>query len=424
MRLRLLCLAPALLAGACSGGGGSSGEDTPTIADVTPDFGPLGGGKRVLVHGTGFLSAGAPPNRVVFGGREAIQAGVIDDETLEAIIPAQDSPGEVDVVVFNSNGLAMAEGVFRYSDPPAISSVSPADVRYDQPGTITISGSGFADEDAGQVTLLVDGVEMLEVDVVDDGTITFEAPAGVPTIAPDIEIVNGRGDVREDDAFRYVGGASGGLILMPNPQSATTLGIWAGYFDIATGDVVTIPKRNRGGGGGEGYRSIVRVAGEMHGQFRDDSWHHIDFEDQIATTGGGGGVPRYQALAAVGTTVYAIDRNTSQFGTVNVTTGAFTRVGTSNPCGSRCGLAANSAGTMFLVNNGSNITTINLTTGVAGTNVPLVGGFTHVTGMRFVGGTLYAATRDSAVVTINPATGIVTTVAVAPFQISDVEVFE
>ena len=62
-------------------------------------------------------------------------------------------------------------------------------------------------------------------------------------------------------------------------------------------------------------------------------------------------------------------------------------------------------------------------TGVRGTVFPLTP-FAHVTGMRFLDGTLYASTRDQTLVSIDPATGATTVVESFGTQIASLELFE
>jgi hypothetical protein len=423
MRLRLLCLAPALLAGACGGGDDAGGGSTPTIMAVEPDFGPLPGGKRVIITGSGFLNGGAPPNRVVIGNREALQAGVIDDETLEVVIPEADSPGDVDVVVFNDNGFSMAEAAFRYSSEPAIDSVTPAEVPYDATSTtITLAGSGFADEDAGVTTVLVDGEPALDVDVVSDTQVTFTAPQGVIGTTADIVVVNGRGDGNDDDAYRYVDSGSGALIMVPITR---TNEYWATVYDIGNDEFVQIPKRNRGGGGDEGaFRAWARAGGVLYGLHRDGTWVQIDFGEQIETTGGGGGA-RFPNMVGVGDTIYAYNLNGGTFGTVNPETGVHTAI-VGNPPWICCRnhIAANAAGNLFAITPAGTVVSVDEETGAHGTPVTLSQNL-HFTGARFVGTTLYAVTKTGDIVTVNTASGAVTTVATSgTFQVSDLEVFE
>jgi hypothetical protein len=424
MRLRLLCLAPALFAVACGGGDDTGGGATPTIVSIEPDFGPLPGGKRVVITGSGFLNGGAPPNRVVIGNREALQAGVIDDETLEVVIPEADSPGEVDVVVFNDNGFSMAAAAFRYSAEPAIESVSPAEVPYDSTGaTITVSGSGFSDEDAGVTTVLIDGEPALDVEVTSDTTLTFTAPPGVIGTSPDILVVNDRGDGDDDDAFRYSDSGSGALIMVPITRTSE---FWATVYDIGNDEFVKIPKLNRGGGGDEGaFRAWGRVGGVLYGLHRDGSWVELDFENQRETTGGGGSGLRYPNMVAIGDTLYSYNVDGGNFGTVNVDTGAQTVIlGSPTWVCCRNFIAANSGGSMFAITASGQVVSVNPTTGVQGTPVALSSN-PHFTGARFVGNTLYAVTKTGEIVTINTTSGAVTSVATdGTFQVSDLEVFE
>lgn len=413
MRLRLLVLAPALAVAGCGGGGGTSGEDTPSIESSSPDYGTLRGGSRIVLTGTGFLFNGAPPNRVLINGREAPLAGAIDDEHLEVIVPEGDSPGDAEIVVFNSNGFGSATGVFRYSSEPAIEGVSPVSVRYDEGATITITGSGFLDEDAGPLTVLIDGAEALDVAVESDTEVTFTAPAGFVLTSPEITVDNHRGDGTLDDAYTYRPGPSGGLLLWPLFSDE----IFLVFFDPISLDVVRLPVLDRGGGNFPSWHSVVvdgtgrRIGHRSGQQFQLDE---LSIDERSNT------MIRFMTanladMTSVANTIYAIDRTTGRFGTFDPGTGTFTPIGTENlgvGGGSSQGsaLAADSAGTMYVAFSDT-FSTISRTTGVRSGLVALTPAGTHITGMRFVGSTLYAVGRDGNIMTINTTTGATTPVA-------------
>ena len=74
----------------------------PTIVSVTPNMGPLAGGTRMTITGTGFL--GRP--RVIIGGAEADFRQVVRQSATEIIVRRipPSSAGVKDVVVINSDG--------------------------------------------------------------------------------------------------------------------------------------------------------------------------------------------------------------------------------------------------------------------------------------------------------------------------------
>ena len=109
---------------------------------------------------------------------------------------------------------------------------------------------------------------------------------------------------------------------------------------------------------------------------------------------------------------------TGQFGTVNVTTGAFTSLGTTTPV-TLTGLAFNSSGTLFAVDSlATTLYTVNQTNGaltaVGGLGPAVVAGSAGV-GLAFSpSGTLFLQDQDpnnnSNLFTVDPATGLATLV--------------
>ena len=86
----------------------------PVITSINPPKGPLGGGTRVQIAGSGFT----PTSAVTFGGRAA-SVSLIDSDLIIAQSPPAKSPGQVNVVVSTSNGrnAASSHDVFTYSGP-------------------------------------------------------------------------------------------------------------------------------------------------------------------------------------------------------------------------------------------------------------------------------------------------------------------
>jgi hypothetical protein len=204
--MRLVPLVLALLA-AC---GSNPVVRALRVEQAMPDYGPLGGGTVIALHGTGFATTA----RVLLGGREAPLVRALDDTRLELVIPPGEQPGDVDVVVFGDAGSVAARGIFRYSIPPSITAISPFDVVGASTDTvITVTGAGFADEGAGDNYVLVDGQPIAKSVVTSDTTMTFVAPAGRVFARPAIEIINQRGRTVAPRAYRYTPGPRPGLLL-------------------------------------------------------------------------------------------------------------------------------------------------------------------------------------------------------------------
>ena len=407
----------------CAACGGGSTSDEIKIDSVEPAFGPLGGGTRVVLKGTGFLRDSAAPDRVLIGGNEAPLAGAVNDTELEVEVPPSDKAGDAEVIVINHNGYGKAMGVFHYSTAPTINSVTPSDVVYSSTSTnMTITGSGFKEEDAGFLRVLVDGTPAVDVMVASDTQLSFTALPGQALSSPDITIEDNRGQVVKPHAFRYTPGPRGGLLLFPNFSPT----VFAVFFDPVDQSVVTVPYAKDQTGVSAGYHAVVQdTDGTYYGERRDSRWGPISLKTQVLPDDAIGLIGNFPAIARVGSTAYALQRSPGQFGSMDLKKGTFTRIGTTNfpGPGSRCGwgLAADMNGNLWAaVPNTVPITPqpklgiINTTTGQLGATVNLPAG-THISDMRFLGTTLYVITHDGDLITVNTSTGAVSSPPVHAF---------
>ena len=396
MRLPFASAFVLALLGACGG------ELTSNLAitSIEPGFGPLAGGSRIVIRGAGFLAGGAPPNRVLFGDREAPLASAIDDRTLEVVIPPGTAAGAVDVIVFNDLGTTESAGAFRYSTEPVASNVAPDLLRYDEGGTVTITGSGFVEENAGVVTVTIDGKKALDLEVLSDTQLRFAAPPGKIFTRADIVIENrrGRASLR---GYQYGPGPQGGLVIFPN--SNTQVFLW--FFDPLTLEVIDVPRRdpmspNRG------FRTVFRdeqnrLVGLDH---QDNVLYQIDLVEQALTRVSS--ADSYSSVVRVGNTFYAVFKRNdpARFGTFNLATGALNQLSTFQCCPGGVAMAADSTGILYQTRNDT-IQTINRTTGAAGAPVTMTPP-ARVSAMRFIGNTLFAFNRNqNSIITINPTTG-------------------
>ena len=417
----------ALFASACGGG---TTSDTIAITSVTPNFGPLGGGTRIVISGSGFLRDGATPDRVLFGSHESPQAGVVDDTTLEVELPPGDTAGDVPITVFNRNGNTMVmSGVFHYSSEPVISTVSPSSVLFSSDSTtVTITGSGFKDEDAGVVELLIDGDPAVDVQVQSDTQLTFTAKPGQIMSRPDLTLTDARGTASKPNAFRYVPSTSPGLWLFPRNSNTT----FAFFYDPAADQVVTVPKKDSTTTQ-FGYRALFSDAmNNIYVLGRDNRFGLLDFEKQDTV------MPiqvpqRFTSFSALAGTMYAMlhcQSSGSQFGTFDPMQQNFTVINGNIQCTANGGSLVNNGTTMFLLQGTPpGISSINLTTGARGTIVPLSNTTAEYGELRFLGTTLFATAGNrqaqNLIVTIDPAMGTVTTKHTFPpgTVITSMEVF-
>lgn len=187
----------------------TNGNDNPppTIEAVSPERGGVPGGHTITVSGSGFTANDAGDNHVVVGDVAASDVVAEDDATLTFTLPPGPEPDAVrDVVVFNNNGFAILPDAIQYSPFPVALSLSNGFVRSGG-DEITIFGTGFADLDAGENTVMIGAVEAAGVEVVSDSELLVEVPPrpdDIKAFTPlDVVVTNGNGTTTLPGAFRY-----------------------------------------------------------------------------------------------------------------------------------------------------------------------------------------------------------------------------
>jgi hypothetical protein len=195
---KVIILLSSLAAAACGEVSADSPDagPGPSLTAIEPNHGPLGGGATVTATGTRLSSEGAI---VLVGGILATDVAVVDDQTLTFTAPAGLQAGStVDVTVSTQTGFTTLPDAFTYGTAPVVLSFEPSFVAQDGGTTVTITGRGFADLDAGTTVLTVAGVAVASIEVVDDETITAttaEASSAVPFERADVELSNANGTV-------------------------------------------------------------------------------------------------------------------------------------------------------------------------------------------------------------------------------------
>lgn len=349
--------------GACS----APSVSTPVIERVTPAYGPLGGGTVVEVAGAGFATG----DRVFIGGREAPLVHAIDVSTLEVVIPPASQPGDTEVIVLSGGRVATSRGVFHYSEPPAIDSVSPGEVVFTSTETrIFVTGSGFALEGAGEPVVVLDGLAVTDAIVVNDTTLTFTAPPGRAFARPEISIANQRGVAVKQRALHYTPSERPGLLLFPR---------WSGefvvFFEPVDGTTVRVPMVSSSG---LQLTSVVRdTHGDYWGADVSNRVGRVDLaaqslEDPIAQSW------RIPALVSVGDDIFAFARawNSGWLGRLDPESGTLTPIsGASIACCGSLSLATDGATVWATTRADSSQLTIGaidtVTGQLAGTQVPV-----------------------------------------------------
>jgi hypothetical protein len=314
--MRLLVLLWLVVA-AC--GEAADGIGPLRVDSAQPGYGPLAGGTLITLRGGGFDAN----DRVLINGRESPLVHAIGSTKLELVVPPGTASGEAELVVFNRTSALTAHDIFRYSTAPEITSVSPDRIVANDT-YITVHGTGFRDDDAGEPLLLVDGQLADFVTVQDDTTLTFFAPEGRAFSRPQLELTNARGKATLPRAFRYIPSTNPGLLLFTRFGSS-----FAVFYDLVTHAKIPIPWAPTAG---LQLRSVVRdEAGDYWGiEANAVRLGRLDLEAQalvapISTE-------LMPATALIGAELYGIRRSDWALGKVDTSTGVFTPL-TGTPLG-------------------------------------------------------------------------------------------
>lgn len=178
------------------------------IKQVVPARGPVGGGTDVTIEGGGFYqgfasgsTAAKRDTRIYFGGNEAGDFRIIDDDTLEVTAPpsAAGAAGAADVTIRNPNGEAVCEGCFTYFVELQVTGMSPQTGPLEGGLEVELTGVGFGDE------LVVLFGERASPRVTLDGDRVARAvvPAAGQAGSVDVRAFNKNGSAELRRGFRY-----------------------------------------------------------------------------------------------------------------------------------------------------------------------------------------------------------------------------
>lgn len=236
----------AALVAACGGGSSLMGPDGPTITGIDPASGGVDGGTHLTIHGTGLANPGVGTNVVLIGGTPAEDIVVVDGTTITCQAPPH-AAGPVDVQVTKASGTVTAAGAFTYHPAPTIASITPADGTRLGDVPVTITGSGFQDNDPGETVALIGMKELTGIVVVDDATLTGLTPESYLEIVKDVTVRNDNGQDVLANGYTYTGPRPLLYTVTPNEGYAaggthvTLRGEWytvaAGQHAVVFGDV-------------------------------------------------------------------------------------------------------------------------------------------------------------------------------------------
>ncbi|HLI32761.1 MAG TPA: IPT/TIG domain-containing protein [Solirubrobacteraceae bacterium] len=164
------------------------------VSRVTPESGPLAGGRKVTIVGEHFEEVQA----VYFGGAQATEVDVLSPTELTAVAPA--GSGEVYVTVRTGAGTSATGpgSAFLYLATPVLTGLSPQSGPEAAGSAVTIYGEGFQ-----KVESVKFGAKSARSFLVTSPTsISAVAPAGSGTV--DVSVTTGGGTTAKSSADRYV----------------------------------------------------------------------------------------------------------------------------------------------------------------------------------------------------------------------------
>jgi hypothetical protein len=201
-------------------------ESVPPVINpngLNPTQGPVGGGTKVTITGSGF-GPGDPNTTVTFGGAEGAMVDVVSTTEITVVTPpsplpggpAGSVPGPVPVVVADSGGSATAAQQFTYVVVPVVTGISPTSGPEAGGEMVYIMGTGLQGASAvdfGKTGATITSDSATEVVVTEPpgtGTVpvTVTTPGGIATSPEDFTYISpGYWEAASDGGVFSFGGA-------------------------------------------------------------------------------------------------------------------------------------------------------------------------------------------------------------------------
>ncbi|HOU53317.1 MAG TPA: IPT/TIG domain-containing protein [Myxococcota bacterium] len=175
-------------------GGRDLGPPGLSIASVVPARGPVAGGTRIEVTGTGFQQGCT----VLVGSTEASEVLVTNDTTIRARTPPHPAGFVPITVVWPDRRLVRLERAFFYEATVEVLEVLPAEGPSTGGTPVSVRGHGFTPE----TRLLIGGRQAQDVEVLDQDRIIGLTPPGRAGLR-EVRVVNDSGTAGLRRGFRY-----------------------------------------------------------------------------------------------------------------------------------------------------------------------------------------------------------------------------
>ena len=159
----------------------------PTVTALNPTHGPAAGGNSVTITGTNLIGATA----VHFGASNATNVNVVNSTTVTATAPGRTGGSTVNVTATTPGGTSSTSGTGNdYSyDVPSVTTLVPNHGSAAGGYQVTIGGTEFT----GATSVKFGTASASAVNVVNDATITVNAPAGTAGSTVDVTVVTPNG---------------------------------------------------------------------------------------------------------------------------------------------------------------------------------------------------------------------------------------
>lgn len=187
------------------GSGGSIVAPSLRVDQVRPPRGRLSGGDSVIINGAGFVTTAPTGPRptdsteVFFGSNPAIDARVIDDDTILATTPPG-VEGDVDVTVRNPNAESVCVGCYRFQAEVDLRRIEPNRGPIHGGVAITLEGENLRDS----MVVLVGNRAALDVQRQSDGSLLAILPPADEEGSVDVRVYDADGQDVLRKAFTYV----------------------------------------------------------------------------------------------------------------------------------------------------------------------------------------------------------------------------
>ncbi len=242
------------------------------LSRVTPEVGPISGGTRVTIIGSGFTSGAT----VSFGGQPATGVQVVGGATISCVTPSG-AIGPVEVSVTQSGDTRRLQLGFWYFDPsrrgpsPSIAAVTPALGPTTGGSTVLLTGNGFADGARVYFGLTAAATTTF----ITASTLTAVSPAAASTGPVDIRVQNPDGQVVTlNQGYVYVDPSTLGPIpaltsVTPNTGgSADETAVVIAAQNVTAGALVFV--------GGRPAKNVALRTGSVDATFGPDSPGAVD----------------------------------------------------------------------------------------------------------------------------------------------------